>query len=133
MVSGRAPKIRLRRAQRLAQVLAAISLSASLPALGDAADSLTPEVARGEHLARLICSACHVVARDQEYPPILRKPAPSFFDIASRPGVSAQSLQHFITNTHWDVDKIPMSMPNPGIGKNDVRAVALYILSLRTR
>jgi mono/diheme cytochrome c family protein len=117
----------------LAQALAAVSVSASLPVLGGTAVSPTPEVARGEHVARLVCSACHVVARDQEYPPILTKPAPSFFDIASRPGVSAHSLQHFITNTHWDVDKIPMSMPNVGISKNDVQAVSQYILSLRTR
>ncbi len=117
----------------VAQVLAAVSLSVSLPARGGVAVSPTPELARGEHVARLICSACHTVARDQEYPPILTKPAPSFFDIAGRPGVSAQSLRHFVTNTHWDVDTIPMSMPNPGISKSDARAVSQYILSLRTR
>lgn len=37
----------------------------------------TPEAARGEHIARLVCSACHLVAQDQEYPPILVQPAPS--------------------------------------------------------
>lgn len=105
----------------------------SLTALAGAAASRTPELARGEHVARLVCSACHVVARDQEYPPILRETTPSFVDIANRPGVSAQSLQHFITNTHWDAEKIPMTMPNPMLNKNDVQAVAQYILSLRTR
>ncbi len=64
---------------------------------------------------------------------MLAKPAPSFFDIANRPGVSAQSLQRFITNTHWDVDRIPMTMPNPMLNKSDVQAVSRYILSLRTR
>ena len=106
---------------------------ASLIAVAGTASSPTPEVARGEHVARLVCSACHVVARDQEYPPILTETTPSFLEIAKRPGVSAQSLQHFITNTHWDGDKIPMAMPNPMLNKNDVRAVSRYILSLRTR
>jgi mono/diheme cytochrome c family protein len=91
----------------------------------------TPDLARGEHIARLICSACHVVAANQEYPPILTRPAPSFTEIANRPGVSAESLQHFIVNTHWDVDKLPMAMPNPMLSKDEVRAVSRYILSLR--
>jgi mono/diheme cytochrome c family protein len=104
----------------------------SLTALAGAAVSRAPEVARGEHVARLVCSACHVVASDQEYPPILTEPTPSFTDIANRPGISAQSLQRFITNTHWDGQKIPMTMPNTMLNKNDVQAVAQYILSLRT-
>jgi mono/diheme cytochrome c family protein len=92
-----------------------------------------PEVARGEHIARLICSACHVVATDQEYPPILNQATPSFAEIASRPGVTAESLQRFITATHWDVDKLPMSMPNPMLTRAEAQAVSRYILSLRTR
>jgi mono/diheme cytochrome c family protein len=103
-----------------------------IPAAG-AGLTPSPEVARGEHVARLVCSACHVVARDQEYPPRLTEPTPNFLDIANRPGVSAQSLQHFITNAHWDDQKIPMTMPNTMLNKNDVQAVAQYILSLRTR
>jgi cytochrome c2 len=89
------------------------------------------ELARGEHVARLICATCHVVAKDQEFPPMINQPVPSFLDIANRPGVSAESLQHFITATHWDPDKIPMSMPNPMLTKEQSRAVARYILSLR--
>jgi cytochrome c2 len=90
------------------------------------------ELAQGEHIAQLICSACHVVAKDQEFPPILTKPAPSFFDIANRPGVSAESLQHFITHTHWDTDELPMTMPNPMLTPGQTRAVSRYILSLRS-
>jgi mono/diheme cytochrome c family protein len=88
-------------------------------------------VARGEHIARIVCSACHVVATDQEYPPILKKPAPDFREIANRPGTSAESLQHFIMNTHWDVDSLPMTMPNPMLGKDEAGAVSRYILRLR--
>jgi mono/diheme cytochrome c family protein len=91
------------------------------------------ELARGEHVARLICSTCHVVARDQEFPPMINQPVPSFYEIANRPGVSAESLQHFITNTHWDPDRLPLTMPNPMLTKEQTRAVARYILSLRSR
>ena len=111
----------------------AVGLGAGLLQQAGAAPASTPQLARGEHVARIVCSACHVVARDQEYPPLLAKPAPSFFDIASRPGVSSQRLQHFITNTHWDVDKLPMTMPNPMLSPSDVQAVSSYILSLRQR
>ncbi|HUL46569.1 MAG TPA: c-type cytochrome [Steroidobacteraceae bacterium] len=92
-----------------------------------------PDVARGEHIARLVCSACHVVAVDQEFPPLLNQATPAFAEIANRPGVTAESLQRFITTTHWDVDKLPMSMPNPMLDKSEVQAVTRYILSLRKR
>ena len=90
-------------------------------------------VARGEHIARLICSACHVVAKDQEYPPILDTPGPSFFDISNRPDTTQRSLRHFITTTHWDTRTLPMAMPNPMLTPEDTRAVAQYIVSLRAR
>jgi cytochrome c2 len=89
------------------------------------------ELARGEHVARLICATCHVVAKDQEFAPMLSQPAPSFLDIANRPGVTAESLQRFITSTHWDPEKLPMTMPNPMLMPEQTRAVARYILSLR--
>lgn len=96
-----------------------------------AADSA--ELARGEHIARFVCATCHVVAKDQEFAPILSKPAPSFLDIANRPGVSAESLEHFITSTHWDPDKIGMTMPALMATPEQTRAVARYIVSLRKR
>lgn len=88
-------------------------------------------VARGEKLARLLCPACHVVAADQEFRPILRQQTPSFAEIAGRPDTTAQSLQRFITTTHWDEYKIPMQMPDPGLSKAELTAVTAYILSLR--
>jgi mono/diheme cytochrome c family protein len=92
------------------------------------------ELARGEHIARYVCATCHVVARNQEFAPLLSKPAPSFLDIANRPGVSAESLEHFITTTHWDnPDKIQITMPSLLATPEQARAVARYILSLRKR
>ncbi len=98
-----------------------------------AAPHQSAAVARGGHVARLICSACHVVAKDQEYPPILDTPGPTFYDVANRPGTTEKSLTHFITTTHWDMHTIPMTMPNPLLTPEDTRAVALYILTLRTQ
>jgi mono/diheme cytochrome c family protein len=91
------------------------------------------ELARGEHVARFVCATCHVVAKAQEFAPLLSKPAPSFLDIANRPGVSAESLARFIGNTHWDPDKLDMTMPALMLTPEQTRAVARYILSLRKR
>lgn len=90
-------------------------------------------VARGEHLARIICAQCHVVADDQRAPLQLRESTPSFREIANRPGTSPKSLRHFIAKTHWDMQTLPMTMPNPELTHEQVRAVTQYILSLRKR
>ncbi len=90
-------------------------------------------LSRGESVARSLCAACHVVASDQEFSPLLDHPGPSFKEIANRPGTSVASLQKFISTTHWNVDTIPMEMPNPQLGAEDTSAVAHYILSLRKR
>jgi cytochrome c551/c552 len=110
---------------------AALLCALCTPRTSTAGVPTTPEVARGEHIARLVCSACHVVATDQEFPPLLKQATPSFAEIANRPGVTGESLQRFITTTHWDVDKLPMSMPNPMLSKSETQAVSRYILSLR--
>ena len=86
----------------------------------------------GERLAREMCSACHVVATDQQFPPLLHEPAPSFADIANRQGINEQSLRRFITTTHRDQSTLPMSMPRMGLNGEQVHAVSRYILSLKT-
>ena len=94
-------------------------------------ESIQEPMQRGEHLAQLLCGACHVVAKDQEFPPYLKQPAPSFLDIAARPGTNAESLQRFLATTHWDQRTIPMSMPNPLLTPEETDALTRYILSLR--
>lgn len=97
-----------------------------------AADSpRASSLARGEQLAQLICSACHVIGPDQEFPPLLRQPAPAFADIANRDGVTEKTLRHFIATTHWDEKTLPMTMPNPELTAEQSAAVVRYILSLR--
>ncbi|MFI4868249.1 MAG: c-type cytochrome [Steroidobacterales bacterium] len=88
-------------------------------------------VARGEQLARQQCSACHVVASDQDLPPLRQLPTPSFYQIANRPKTSEKSLEQFIGTTHWDMKTVPMSMPDQMLTKDEKVAVSRYILSLR--
>ena len=119
--------LRLRSARWLVGVA---SVCAALAQYAEAGVPSTPELAPGENIAQHNCAACHVVAPDKEHSV---KPGPDFADIANRPGISVTSLRHFITTTHWDVDKFPMSMPNPKLSQDDIRAVSSYILSLRNR
>jgi len=100
------------------------------PALAGAPPS-DPVRARGEQIAREICAVCHVVAADQEFPPLLREPTPSFSEIANRPTTTARGLQRFITKTHWDEHSLPMSMPDPMMLPEQMIAVSHYIMSLR--
>ncbi len=121
-----------------ARLLSALALGGLAVLLGvtsargaPAARATSAAASRGEHIARTVCSACHVVAADQEFPPLLERPTPSFREIANRPGTSAQSLERFVNGTHWDFDSIPMKMPNPMLTPEDTRAVARFIMSQR--
>ena len=91
-----------------------------------------PGPARGEHVARLVCSACHVVADNQEFPPLLNPPAPSFKALAHRPATTPESVRHFVLTTHWDPPyDMPLRMPNPMLLSAEADDVARYLLSLR--
>ena len=110
---------------------ASISLAGFCNTSAIATDSAHDAVlARGEHIAQYQCSACHIVANDQEFAVLLQQHTPSFSEIANRPGTTAKTLQHFITTTHWDTKTIPMTMPSPGVSSDDAAAVVRYILSL---
>jgi mono/diheme cytochrome c family protein len=99
-----------------------------------AADSARDaEMNDGRRIANQICSACHVVADDQRFPPLLNTPTPSFKEIANRSDVNAKELQKFITTTHWDVQSTSMRMPSQMLSKEETAAVSRYILSLRKR
>ena len=86
---------------------------------------------RGEHIARLVCAVCHVAAADQEFPPLLRPPAPSFEEIANRPDTSVETVRRFVIETHWDMKTLPAQMPNQMLSKAETTAVARYLLTLR--
>ena len=96
------------------------------------AEAGASEIARGKHLAQLLCGACHLVAQDQEFPPYLKQATPSFFEIAARPQTNSSSLRRFLTSTHWDQKSIPMRMPNPLLTEEQTRTLSHYILCLRS-
>ena len=116
---------------RIALVLLGAAVVTAGTHAGEPTSKQDPQLARGEHLARLICTACHVVASNQEYPPLLADPAPAFADIAGRPGANAAALTSFINSTHWDEKTLPLRMPDQKLSKRDTQAVVAYILSLR--
>jgi len=105
--------------------IGAWTIGASIQALSEEA-----AVSQGHRLALLVCAACHVVARDQEAPPILRTPGPSFDAIANKPGTTGDSLKVFLSTTHAKV-ATSTSMPNPQLANYQVAEVINYILSLR--
>lgn len=88
----------------------------------------------GRAVALNVCTSCHVVTPDQEFPPIFDGPPkpPTFSEIANRPAVTDESLRRFITTTHSSVT-MPVRMPNPELMDDQVRNVVSYILSLKKK
>ena len=129
--SGDPANIRMRSFARLNVVTFVLLYSVvAIPVRADET-SERGALARGKHIAEPVCSACHVVEQNQEFPPILRPPAPSFDEIAKRSGVTFQTVRKFVSQTHWDLKTLPMQMPNPMLSTSDANAVGRYVLSLR--
>jgi hypothetical protein len=61
------------------------------------------DIQQGHWLAVIICSNCHIAARDQPLQPILRPPAPSFESLAQRSSMSGDFVQSFLAGTHRDM------------------------------
>ena len=115
---------------RVALSLAAVALfTTTAYAQGRAPEG---DVAAGHGLALKVCSACHVVAADQEFPPMRRPPAPPFRSIANRPATTAESVRAFLLRTHRTIEQ-PYNMPNLALSDGQVTNAAAFILSLRTR
>lgn len=108
-------------------------LIVGVPVAWSAGSQEDPVVARGQHLAEIICSVCHIVETNQEFAPLLQSPTPRFRDIANRPGTTEKSIIEFLKTTHWDEKTIPMTMPDPTLMTDQRTALARYILSLRTK
>jgi len=87
-------------------------------------------VSKGHYLAVRVCAICHLAAPDQESKPLLNPPGPPFQSIAQRPGLTADSLEKFITTAHRGLDN-PKGMPNPDLAAYQVKQAAAYIMSLR--
>ena len=88
-----------------------------------------PDPVAGHRLALLLCAPCHVVATDQEQPPMLDNPAPAFLAIANRPDTTEASLRRFLLTTHRTTSK----MPNPELADYQMNAIVAYLLSLKSQ
>lgn len=80
----------------------------------------------GHEFALQVCSACHMVARDQRSKPILKPPAPSFPAIANRPKTNEPFLRQFLSKPHG-------KMPNPELADFQIDEVVAYLLSLKSK
>lgn len=89
------------------------------------------EISAGRAFALRVCSACHVVAENQRFAPILKPPAPSFFVIARRADLSEGFLREFLSVPHGNKGK-SSKMPNPQLVQYQIDEVVAYLLSLKS-
>ena len=107
---------------------AAVAIVIGLSAAAAAAQQLPPRDAakEGHRLALNKCDACHIVASDQQFRPLLANYAPSFFEVANRPRTDARSLEAYLSQPHNY-----SGMPYPDLTPAEVTGLVSYILSLR--
>jgi mono/diheme cytochrome c family protein len=90
----------------------------------------TLAVQMGRSLALRLCSTCHDVSSNQEFPPALSNPGPSFAAIANRRDTSRETLRLFLDNRHGDISVFPMKMPDLMLTDAQKEQAVAYILSL---
>ena len=90
-------------------------------------------VEAGRVLAQRLCSTCHAVPTDAEFPPAMIHPAPGFSAIANLPGTTRDSLRKFLDNRHGDITSFPANMPDLMLTDSQKTAAVAYILSLKEK
>jgi len=117
------------------KVFAALAVIAAAAACAELAAHAQPKPAgdavEGRAFALEACTGCHVVAADQPFKPIYAGAVhpPDFKDIAAKPGVTADSLIHYL-------DALPAipkdsQMASADLTPEQTRDVVAYIISLR--
>jgi cytochrome c len=76
----------------------------------------------GGKLAREVCAICHIVSEDQLHDPGFG--APTFFEVAAHPSVTALSLRVFLRRPH-------ANMPDLMLTPDETDDIISYILTLR--
>jgi cytochrome c len=79
---------------------------------------------RGFQLALRVCEECHIVADGRRRPSPPARGAPSFFELAKQPRVTAFYLRAWFRTPH-------RNMPDLILPRSDRDDVIAYILSLR--
>jgi mono/diheme cytochrome c family protein len=83
--------------------------------------ALAADAKNGEELARRWCTACHLVASNQERAPTV---APPFATIGRKPGFDARTLARSMLAPH-------PQMPERGLAREQAEDIAAYIATLR--
>jgi len=96
-------------------LLGAGAIIAAAPAFG-------ADVDNGRRLAHRWCEACHVVSATQRR--MATDQAPSFSEIARRPGLNAPKIALFLLNPH-------PKMPDMSLSRTEAGDLAAYIVSLK--
>jgi cytochrome c553 len=113
-------------------VAAVIASTIMLPSTAGAErKSAAGDADAGRHLALYACSGCHIVSLNQPFKPIyagLPHP-PDFKEITSRPGVTADSLEHYLQSLPTVPER--SSMANMDLSNTQLRDVVAFILTLR--
>ena len=86
----------------------------------DCVPSMAADVGHGEQLARRWCSACHLVASDQQR---ANADVATFPAIARMPNFSPEKVAYFLLDPH-------PKMPDLSLGRRDAEDIAAYIASL---
>lgn len=85
-------------------------------------ESKTPDIEKGNKLARTLCTTCHLIGEPTEHP--VPADVPSFVSIANRPGQTLDHLSNWLTEPH-------PPMPNLNLTRREIRDLTGYIFSLR--
>jgi mono/diheme cytochrome c family protein len=130
VISGGRVHMRVRIFAMLAMLAVAV-VHAELAAL--AQPKAAADAKEGRAFALEACTGCHIVTPDQPFKPIHTGdiPAPDFKDIANKPGVTADSLIHYLDT----LPAIPKDshMANADLTPEQTRDVVAFILSLRDK
>lgn len=113
------------------RMMLAAAAAIVLCGLASAVSAADNNVESGRNVARNLCSTCHDVSADQQFPPALVNPAPTFVSIANRPGTTRESLRNFLHGTHGNISAFPAKMPDLKLTDQQKAAAAAYIFSLR--
>ena len=99
---------------------AATALIAVVAVAVNCVPSVAADVGHGEQLARRWCSACHLVASDQQR---ASADVATFSAIARMPNFSREKVAYFLLDPH-------PKMPDLPLGRRDAEDIAAYIASL---
>jgi mono/diheme cytochrome c family protein len=117
--------------KKTASLWLALTLACAAVSPARAQESESELVASGHDFALKVCAACHLVAKDQISPPILKPPAPSFSAILRRGDVSEASLRKMLSTPHGNLGR-GAKMPNPQLADFQIDKIVAYLLSLKS-